>query len=234
MSDPHRDTSIVTAGLPLDEARSAMVLVHGRGATAESILTLVPELTAGGAAEGFAFLAPQAAGNTWYPYSFLAEIESNEPYLSSALAALGRLLARVGEAGVPPERTVLLGFSQGACLSLEYAARHARRYGGVAGLTGGLIGPPGSLDSFEDRYSGSGAGGSLDGTPILVASGDPDPHVPRRRVEESAAILSRLGAAVDLRFYPGMGHTINQDELERVRAMMHAAAVSGGGAGGAG
>lgn len=228
-SDPHRDLAVLTAGRPLEGARAAMVLVHGRGATAESILTLVPELAAGGAAEGFAFLAPQAAGNTWYPYSFLAEIESNEPYLSSALTALGRLLVRVGEAGVPPERTLLLGFSQGACLSLEYAARHARRYGGVAGLTGGLIGPPGSLDSPEDHYFGS-----LDGTPILVASGDPDPHVPRRRVEETAAILSRLGAAVDLRIYPGMGHTINEDELERVRAMMRVAAVSGSGASGAG
>lgn len=215
--DPHREIPVATAGLPLAEARAAMVLVHGRGATAESILTLVPDLAAGGAARAFAFLAPQAAGGTWYPYSFLAEIEDNEPYLSSALAALERLLVRVGEGGVPAERTLVLGFSQGACLSLELAARHARRYGGVVGLTGGLIGPPGSLDAFEDRYSGS-----LDGTTILVASGDPDPHVPRWRVEETAAVLSKLGAEVDLRIYPAMGHTVNEDELAAVRAMMAA------------
>lgn len=215
-SDPHRDLRIVTAGLPLAEARAAMVLVHGRGATAESILTLVPELTHGGAGDGFAFLAPQAAGGTWYPRSFLAEIEDNEPYLSSALAALERLLARVGEGGVPAQRTFLLGFSQGACLSVEYAARHARRYGGVAALTGGLIGPPGTERTYP---------GSLAGTPVLLATSDPDPHVPRFRVEETAALLSKLGAAVDLRIYPGMGHTVNDDEVAAVRAMMAAVAA---------
>lgn len=219
MLDPHHGQKVVTAGLPLAQARAVMVLVHGRGASAESILTLLPELAAGGGAEGFAFLAPQATGGTWYPYSFLAEIEQNEPHLSSALAALGRLLARVGEAGVPAGRTILLGFSQGACLALEYAARHARRYGGVAGLTGGLIGPP------ETERSSAGA---FDGTPVLLGAGDPDPHVPRSRVEETAAVFSRLGAAVDLRIYPGMGHTVNEDELERVRGMMRAVTEQAG------
>ncbi len=211
MSDPHRNLHVVTAGLPLDEARAAMVLVHGRGATAESILTLVPELVAGGAAEGFAFLAPQAAGGTWYPLSFLAEIERNEPYLSSALGALERLLGQVEAAGVPAERTVLLGFSQGACLAIEYTARHARRWGGVAVLTGGLIGPPGMPREYA---------GSFEGTPVVVGSGDPDPHVPRSRLEETAAVLTRMGATVDLRIYPGMGHTVNEEEVGLVRRMM--------------
>lgn len=211
MRDPHHDLQIATAGLPLDEARAAMVLVHGRGATAESILTLVPELAAGGAAEGFAFLAPQAAGGTWYPLSFLAEIERNEPYLSSALGALERLLARVEAAGVPAERMILLGFSQGACLAVEYAARHARRWGGLAILTGGLIGPPGMPREHA---------GSFEGTPVLLGSGDPDPHVPRSRLEETAAVLTRMSAVVDLRIYPGLGHTVNEEEVGLVRRMM--------------
>ena len=129
---------LVTAGVPLDEAKAAMVMIHGRGATAESILSLANEFDA----QGFAYLAPQAAGNVWYPHRFLEPVEANEPYLSAALAAIDDVLEKTKTAGIPVEKTMLLGFSQGACLALEYAARRAKRYGGVVGLSGGLIGAP--------------------------------------------------------------------------------------------
>ncbi len=204
---PHQGQPVLRAGAPLDRARAALVLVHGRGATAESILTLVPEIDQ----PGFAYLAPQAAGNTWYPYSFLQPIARNEPDLSSALAALAGLLAAVTAAGIPPERTALLGFSQGACLALEFAARSARRYGGLVGLSGGLIGPDGTPRDYT---------GSLDGTPVFLGCSDVDPHIPKERVQHTATVLRRLGGAVDVRLYPGMGHTVNQDEIDAVRAMM--------------
>lgn len=204
---PHRGARVVTSGRPLRGARAVMILVHGRGASAESILGLAGELDRA----AFTYLAPQAAGHTWYPYSFLAPLEQNEPHLSSALALLGSVVDRVTEAGIPPERLVLAGFSQGACLTLEFAARNARRFGGVAALTGGLIGPDGTSREYP---------GFFDGTPIFLGSSDPDPHVPRSRVEESARVLERMGARVTTRIYPGMGHTINEDELEHVRAVM--------------
>jgi phospholipase/carboxylesterase len=184
-----------------------MLMVHGRGATAESILTLVDLLDV----PGFAFLAPQAVDNTWYPNRFLAPLPANEPWLSSALALLENTLARVASSSVPPERTILLGFSQGACLALEFVARHAQRYGGVAGLSGGLIGP----DNTPRAYLGS-----LDGTPVFLGCSDVDPHIPAPRVAHTAEILTRLGASVTARLYPGMGHTINDDELDSVRQMM--------------
>lgn len=184
-----------------------MLLLHGRGATAESILSLADEL----AHPDFAYLAPQAAGNTWYPHSFLAPIASNQPYLSSALAAIGEVLERLSEAGIRPRHTILLGFSQGACLALEYAARNARRYGGVVGLSGGLIGP----DDTPRDYPGS-----LDGTPFFLGCSDVDFHIPKERVLHSADILRNLGGEVTTRLYPNMGHTVNQDELDLVRDMM--------------
>jgi phospholipase/carboxylesterase len=205
----HQGQPVLSAGVPLARARAAMVLVHGRGATARSILTLVPEIDQ----PGFAYLAPQAAGNTWYPYGFMSPIASNEPWLSSAWAAVAGVLATVASAGLPPERTVLLGFSQGACLASEFAARNARRYGGVVGLSGGLIGPDGTPRDYA---------GSLDGTPIFLGCSDADPHIPKERVIESAEVLRQLGAAVEARLYPGMGHTVNQDEIDAVRALMAA------------
>jgi phospholipase/carboxylesterase len=206
---PHQGQPVLATGEPLERARAAMVLTHGRGATAESILTLVPELEQ----PGFAFLAPQATGNTWYPYSFLAPLANNEPYLSSALAALGEALARIAAAGIPAERTILLGFSQGACLATEFAARNARRYGGLVGLSGGLIGPDGTPRDYP---------GSLGGTPIFLGCSDIDPHIPAARVRHSAEVLRRLGGDVTMRLYPGMGHTVNEDEIEIVRGMMAA------------
>jgi predicted esterase len=203
----HQGQPVKATGQPLDAAKAAMIMVHGRGATAESILSLAAELDR----PEFAYLAPQAAGQTWYPNSFLAPIAGNEPYLSSALAALAELLAQIEAAGIPPERTMLLGFSQGACLSLEFVARNARRYGGVAGLSGGLIGPDGTPRDYK---------GSLDGTPIFLGCSDVDFHIPKERVTHSAEILRRLGGQVTARLYPGMGHTVNQDEIEFVQGMM--------------
>jgi predicted esterase len=203
----HQDQPVLTAGKPLDKAKAAMVMIHGRGATAESMLSLADEL----AHPDFAYLAPQAAGDTWYPNRFLAPIASNEPYLSSALAMINEVLERLSEAGIPPEQAILLGFSQGACLALEFAARHARRYGGVAGLSGGLIGP----DETPRDYPGS-----LADTPVFLGCSDVDFHIPKERVLHSADILQRLGGEVTSRLYPNMGHTINQDELDAVRHMM--------------
>jgi predicted esterase len=205
----HQGQPVLAAGETLERATAATVLVHGRGASARDILTLAPELTR----PGFAFLAPQARGGAWYPKSFLVPIAENEPWLSSALAAVGGVLRRLGEAGLPPERTILLGFSQGACLVLEFAARNARRYGGVAGLSGGLIGPPGAPRDYP---------GSLAGTPVFLGCDEQDPHVPAERVRETAKVMEGMGAAVTARLYRGLGHTIGRDELEAVRAMMEA------------
>jgi predicted esterase len=206
---PHQGQPVLATGEKLGEARAAMILVHGRGATAESILTLASEFEPA----GFAFLAPQAADNTWYPYPFTAPLGYNEPYLSSALARLGELLAHVEASGIPAERTILLGFSQGACLASEFVARNARRYGGLVGLSGGLIGPDGTPRDYP---------GSLEGTPVFLGCSDVDPHIPAARVEHSAEVLARLGGVVDKRLYHGMGHTVNEDEIEAVRALMAA------------
>jgi predicted esterase len=204
---PHQGMPVRTAGVPLENARAAMVMVHGRGATAESILTLVDAIDV----EGFAYLAPQASGGTWYPNSFMAPIPGNEPGITSGLAAVGDVIAKIAAAGIPAERTMLLGFSQGACLSLEYAARHAQRYGGIATLSGGLIGPDGTPRDYA---------GSFDGTPAFLGCSDIDGHIPARRVQESAEVLKRMGAQVTMKLYPGMGHLVNEDEIAHVRAMM--------------
>jgi predicted esterase len=204
---PHAGQPVHAIGAPLTEADAAMVLVHGRGASAEDILTLVDDLDQG----GFAYLAPQAAGSTWYPESFRAPLEENEPWLSSALTALGDVVATIEAAGITADRILLLGFSQGACLTLEFVVRNPRRYGGVAALTGAVIGP----DGMERQPMGR-----LDGTPAFLGCGDPDPHVPLQRVDETEALLIAMGANVTKRIYPGLGHTINQDEIEFVRRMM--------------
>jgi phospholipase/carboxylesterase len=212
-SSPHQGQPVRTAGASLATASAAMVMVHGRGATAESILTLVQAIDT----PGFAYLAPQAAGNTWYPNSFMAPIPGNEPGITSGLAAISDLIKRIVDSGVPYERIMLLGFSQGACLSLEYAARHARRYGGVVGLSGGLIGPDDTPRNYPD---------SFDGTPIFLGCSDVDSHIPAHRVRESARVLQELGAEVTIKLYPGMDHIVNEDEVQTVREMM-AAVISG-------
>ena len=214
--DPHAGQPIRTAGTPLAEARAAVIMVHGRGASAESILSLAPAV----GAPGVAFLAPQAGGSQgrqWYPLSFMAPIERNEPGITSGLRAIGRVLAQVAAAGIPPEQTLFLGFSQGACLASEFVARNARRYGGLAVLSGALIGP----DHTPRNYPGS-----LDGTSVFLGCSDVDSHIPAVRVEDSAEVLRRLGGEVTMRLYPGMGHLVNDDEIEAVRGMVSRTAAA--------
>ena len=194
----------------MDKAGAAMILVHGRGASAADIMTLGAELMH----PGFAYLAPQAAGSAWYPLPFTAPMEDNEPYLSSALEVLASLLASV-EKSIPADRVILLGFSQGACLTLEFAARNARRYGGVVGLSGGLIGPDGTPRDYT---------GDFEGTPAFLGCSDVDPHIRKDRVLEAADVLKRMGGLVTLRLYPQMGHTVNDDELQEVRKIVAATA----------
>ena len=198
---PHKGQELLTAGKALDEAQAVMILIHGRGASAYDILELGTYL----ASPEMAQLAPQAANSTWYPYSFLSPLEQNEPGLSSALQVISELVAQVEDAGIPAANIIIGGFSQGACLASEFAARHARRYGGLLIFSGGLIGPPGTPRNYE---------GSLDGTPIFIGCSDVDFHIPLQRVEETATVLAELGGAVTKKIYPNMGHTIIQDEID--------------------
>jgi len=195
------------AGAPLEDAGGAVVLLHGRGAGAEDMLGLAETL----ARPDLAFVAPPAPGRTWYPLSFLAPIADNRPALDRALAIVGETMTGLSRAGLPPGRVVLAGFSQGACLALEYAARHARRYGGVAALSGGLIGPEGT--PRDDA-------GTLSGTPVFIGCGDRDGHIPLWRVRESSRVLRGLGGEVTERIYPGMGHAVNDDEIAHLRALL--------------
>ena len=188
-------------------AKVAMILLHGRGASAEDILSLAQAF----AQPEIAYFAPQAAGHSWYPHSFLAPLADNEPWLSSALQVIGDILRDLASDGTPPSRVVLLGFSQGGCLALEFAARNARRYGAVIGLSAGLIGPDGTSRTYS---------GSLQETPVFLGCSDVDPHIPLARVHESSQSLSNLGAAVEERIYPGMGHTINEDEIKYVHSLL--------------
>lgn len=211
--DPHRDQPVLLAGAPLAEARGVLVLAHGRGGSAQDMIGFARELDR----PTVACFVPEAAGRTWYPYSLREKLERNQSYLNSALRLLKSILGRIAAANIPPEQTVLMGFSQGACLVLEYAVRNAQRYGGVAGLSGGLIGPDGTPRDYP---------GSLEGTPVFLGCSDVDPHIPKRRVDQTEAVFARMGAQVTKRIYPGLGHTINQDEIEAVRAMLDAV-VSG-------
>jgi phospholipase/carboxylesterase len=199
--------NILAAGTPLDQAKKAMIFIHGRGADARGILELAGALDV----EGFALLAPEATGNTWYPYSFLSPVAMNEPWLGAAIATVHELIDEVIAAGIPAENIYLLGFSQGACLTLESAARKAQRYGGLIAFTGGLIGD--AID--KTNYSGDFAG-----TPVFIASGDPDPHIPVSRVRESTAVLTDMGAQVAEKIYPGIPHTVIQDEVDWVNKNM--------------
>ena len=196
MSDPHAGQPVLTAGPPPEEAAATLLLVHGRGGTADRMLGWHADL----GLPAVAALAPQAAGRSWYPRSFLEPLEANQPFLDSALRRLEALVAGLLARGIQSDRIALLGFSQGACLTLEFTARHPRRYGAVMGLTGGLIGPPGTPRNYT---------GSLAGTPVFLGTSDPDPHVPFERVQETGAVLRRMGAVVELRRYPGMPHTVN-------------------------
>ncbi|MDA0377994.1 MAG: dienelactone hydrolase family protein [Bacteroidetes bacterium] len=208
-ASPHQDQRVAAFGPALPDATSAMILVHGRGATAESILDLARHLPV----EGMTYLAPQAAGHTWYPYSFLAPIAQNEPGRSSGLETIGLLVEQLVAAGIPADKVVLAGFSQGACLASEFAARNPRRYGGLLAFSGGLIGPPGM--AFE-------LSGDLAGTPAFLGCSDVDPHIPLHRVEETAKELTALGAVVTKRIYPDMPHTIVHEEIAEARTLLAA------------
>jgi phospholipase/carboxylesterase len=199
---------VLQAGEPLDSARAAMILLHGRGATAEDIMTVASEVQA----PGWIYFAPQAAGSAWYPNPFTAPLEANEPYLTAALQMITKLVERV-EARVPAQRLLLLGFSQGACLALEWCARNARRYGAIAGLSGGLIGPEGASRDYP---------GTFDGTPVFLGCSDFDPYIPKHRVEEAGDVLARMGGSVDMRFYAGMGHLVSEDEIAVLRDLIAA------------
>jgi predicted esterase len=207
MASLHRIENTLASGAPADKAKAAIILVHGRGATPESMLPLADRF----GRNDIRYLAPRASGNTWYPNSFLSPIESNEPFLSSALSLLAALVARLEGEGFSSERVGIIGFSQGACLTSEFIARNARRYGMAGILTGGLIGPPGTPRNYA---------GSLAGTPVFLGSSDIDPHVPLARIKETTAVLTRLGAKVDERVYPGMGHTVNEDEVKAARELL--------------
>jgi phospholipase/carboxylesterase len=209
-SDPHRDGPVRQFGKPLEEAAGAVILLHGRGGTAEDILSLanslyVPQLS---------YLAPQAAGNSWYPYSFLAPVVQNEPWLTSALRKVEAIVSMASDAGVSPDRIVIGGFSQGACLATEFVAGHPRRYAGLIAFTGGLIGPP----SADLKHTGD-----LAGTPAFFGSGDPDPHVPWQRVQKSARVITEMGGSVTVRRYQNRPHTISPEEVDFAKTLIRGA-----------
>jgi phospholipase/carboxylesterase len=206
-ADPHAGQPVLADGAPLGAAAGAVVLFHGRNATASGMIELARTF----APPSVALLAPEAAGHSWYPERFLAPLPQNEPWLSSALRRFDQLLDQIAEHDIPAERTLLLGFSQGACLALEYTARRPRRYGGVVGLTGALLGP---IDAARDDA------GTFDGTPVFLGTSDADLHVPEPFVRATADVFRRLGAGVTLRIYPGMGHTVNGDEVAAARSFV--------------
>jgi predicted esterase len=207
MTGVHQGQPVLKQGQPLSEAKAAMVMLHGRGGGVESIVPLIHHFDS----KDFAYLVPAAADRTWYPERFLVPRENNEPYLTSALQAVGDVVAEITAAGIPTEKIMLLGFSQGACLALEYAARHPQAYGGVVALSGGLIGADDELNGYV---------GSLAGTSVFIGCSDEDFHIPENRVHQTAEIMKSLGADVEERIYPGMGHTINEDELVAVIGLM--------------
>jgi len=206
-ADPHAGQPVLTRGPNPADARLTIILLHGRGASADDILGLAEELQY----DDLAYLAPQAAGHAWYRYSFLAPISQNEPGISSGFAVLSRIIESLRDQGVHPQRIGLLGFSQGACLTLEFAARHADRYAGVFALSGGLIGPPGTPRNYR---------GTLAGTPVFLGCSDTDPHIPLERVHESGEVFRRMNARVDERIYPQLGHTVTQDEIHTIQEIL--------------
>ncbi len=205
MTQIHENQTLLQSGTPLEAAKAVMILIHGRGDSRQGIMGLSQEFET----QDIAFLAPQAANNTWYPFRFIEPTSRNEPYLSSAIQTINNIL-EMTQKHLPLHRTFLLGFSQGACLALEVAARHGAKFGGVIAFSGGLIG-----DTLEpERYQ------NLEQTPVFLGCSDVDAHIPKTRVEESAAVLERLNANVTMRLYPNFGHAINADELEQARAII--------------
>ncbi|MVN91224.1 alpha/beta hydrolase [Mucilaginibacter aquatilis] len=198
-----------TTGAPAAEAKGALVMLHGRGSTATNIMSLSKELSVA----NLAIYAPQAANNSWYPYSFMAPDEQNQPALNSALEVIDQLVDQIKKDGFTEDRIYFAGFSQGACLTLEYITRNAKVFGGAVAFTGGLIGE----HIRQENYNGD-----FNGTPVLITTGNPDPHVPLSRVNESVEIISRLGARVTLKVYEGRPHTISMDEVELANQLIFA------------
>lgn len=209
---PHAGQPVRRAGVPLEEAARAVIAIHGRGSSASEIIELAKPIDAARTA----WLAPDAASHTWYPYSFLAPVAQNQPFLDSAISVVGGLLQHLEDSGIPADRTVLLGFSQGACLASEFVARHPARFGGLVVLSGGLIGA--SIDPGE--YSGS-----LEGMPIFGGCSDIDAHIPVERFEVTGQVLVSLGGSVDFRVYPEMGHTVSIDELSAAKSLIEGVGV---------
>lgn len=205
---PHQQAGKKTGGIPVSEADAAMILVHGRGASAESILTLANDFDA----PELHYVAPQADRFTWYPYSFLAPTAHNEPGLSSGLQAIFDIVTNLEKEGISKEKIIIAGFSQGACLATEFVARHTARYGGIIALSGGLIGESVTAENYS---------GSLEGTPYFVGCSDVDPHIPVERVHESAEVMEMLGAKVTKSIYPGMGHTVIEDEISNAKKIIN-------------
>ncbi len=207
MTGPYQDQPLVTAGAPLDVAEAALVLVHGRGATAQSIVQMADDFHQ----HEVAYLAPQAARNTWYPNAFTAPIASNEPGRTSGLQVVGDAMEKANEAGIPTDRILVLGFSQGACLASEFVARNPTRYGGLVVLSGGLIGETVDPDDYD---------GDIEETPVFLGCSDVDPHIPEERVHKSAMVFEQRNGDVTKRLYERMGHGINQDEVDHVSTMV--------------
>ena len=206
-SGPHAGRPVLTMGKPLGQSPVVVIMIHGRGAGPENILELASAL----AQSDVTYLAPAAANNTWYPYSFMSDIARNEPYLTSALSVVKSLVSQVEAAGIRRDRIVVLGFSQGACLATEFMIRNASRFGGLIAFSGGAIGRPGTTWNYP---------GDLSGTPVFFGCSDVDAHVPEARVRESAAVCERMGAKVTTKIYPGMGHLVNDDEIAHARVLL--------------
>jgi glyoxalase family protein len=213
--EPHGSQPTLRAGQSLDSAGAACILVHGRGADPRDMAGLAQAFDR----PGIAYLMPAAAGNTWYPFSFMSPRERNEPGISSGLSVIEALVQQCLERGIPESKLVIGGFSQGACLSSEFCVRHPRRYGALLAFSGGLIGPPGSR--WDDVT------GDLSGTQVFLGCSDVDPHIPKERVLETEQVLARLGASVVRKLYPGMGHTINADELREAQRILDEVLASG-------
>jgi predicted esterase len=203
----HEDQPVFSAGTKLEDASAATILIHGRGAGAQDILSLSTYLDR----PGLAFLAPQAEGYTWYPNRFIFPIEQNEPYLSAALKTIDRIVREVEAKGITTDKIFIAGFSQGACLASEYVIRNPKRYGGLIAFSGGYIGP-----LNVPRTSG----GDLEGMPAFLGCSDIDPHIPLQRVKETSALLSVMGASVNEKIYPDMGHTVTEDEIQQAKDLM--------------
>ncbi len=205
---PHQNQPIAATGVELNKAKKAMILIHGRGASAQSILALSKEFEN---VEDFVFLAPQASGHTWYPYSFLAPTKNNQPGIDSGLQAISDIISKLEKEGISKGNIFLLGFSQGACLASEFVARNPSKYAGLIALSGGLIGETIDLDSYS---------GNLQATPVFMGCSDIDAHIPKERVNESAEVFEKLNATVIKKLYPGMGHLVNEDEIEHINKII--------------